>query len=214
MTNGWLTEATGISERAPNFEVMTTHGVRKLDDYKGRWLILFSHPADFTPVCTSEFVGFAKAHDSFQELGCDLLGLSVDSHYSHLAWIRNIKENFGVEIPFPIIADVAKTVARDFGMIQSQASDVSTIRATFIIDPNGIIQAIIYYPMSVGRSIDEILRVLKALQIAEQNSVATPEGWQPGDKVIVPPPSTAEEAEARKDEDYDYTDWYYSKKDV
>ena len=203
-----------INEPAPDFRATTTHGERKLSDYKGTWLILFSHPADFTPVCTTEFVAFAKSHDRFQALGCELLGLSLDSNYAHLAWIRNIKENFAIDIPFPVIADVSKKVAHDYGMIQTPESEVSTVRATFFIDPEGIVRAIVYYPMATGRSIDELLRLLAALQTSDRHGVVTPEGWQPGDKVIVPPPATADEADARENAGYDYTDWYISKKEI
>jgi peroxiredoxin (alkyl hydroperoxide reductase subunit C) len=203
-----------INEPAPDFRATTTQGERKLSDYAGKWLILFSHPADFTPVCTTEFVAFAKSHDKFQALGCELLGLSLDSTYAHLAWIRNIKENFAIDIPFPIIADVSKKVAHEYGMIQSPESEVSTVRATFFIDPESIVRAIVYYPMATGRSIDELLRLLAALQTSDRHGVVTPEGWQPGDKVIVPPPATVSEAEARESAGYDYTDWYLSKKKV
>lgn len=212
MQDVWANRMPKINEPAPAFEAKTTHGLRKLSDYKGRWLILFSHPADFTPVCTTEFIGFAKSHDKFQALNCDLLGLSVDSNYSHLAWIRSIKENFGVDIPFPIIEDLSMNVAQDYGMIQQGASDTSTVRATFVIDPKGLVRAMIYYPMTNGRSVDEFLRLLEGLQTSDENRVATPEGWRPGDDVIVPAPTTAEEADKRQNEGYDYTDWYFSKK--
>lgn len=204
-----------LNERAPEFEAPTTHGVRKLADYQGKWLVLFSHPADFTPVCTTEFMAFAKAQDSFAQLNCELLGLSIDSHYSHVAWMRNIQEKFGVEIKFPIIADLSMTVARAYGMIHPGAADTSAVRATFIIDPNGILRAMVYYPMSNGRSIAEFLRLVQALQTSDANKVATPEGWQPGDKVIVPPPATAEEAQARVSQgEYECTDWYFCKKSL
>jgi peroxiredoxin (alkyl hydroperoxide reductase subunit C) len=204
-----------LNERAPEFEAPTTHGVRKLADYQGKWLVLFSHPADFTPVCTTEFMAFAKAQDSFAQLNCELLGLSIDSHYSHVAWIRNIQEKFGVEIKFPIIADLSMAVARAYGMIHPGAADTSAVRATFIIDPNGILRAMVYYPMSNGRSIAEFLRLVQALQTSDANKVATPEGWQPGDKVIVPPPATAEEAQARVSQgEYECTDWYFCKKSL
>jgi peroxiredoxin (alkyl hydroperoxide reductase subunit C) len=204
-----------LNERAPEFEAPTTHGVRKLADYQGKWLVLFSHPADFTPVCTTEFMAFAKAQDSFAELNCELLGLSIDSHYSHVAWMRNIQEKFGVEIKFPIIADLSMAVARAYGMIHPGAADTSAVRATFIIDPNGILRAMVYYPMSNGRSIAEFLRLVQALQTSDANKVATPEGWQPGDKVIVPPPATAEEAQARVSQgEYECTDWYFCKKSL
>lgn len=201
-----------INEPAPAFKAKTTHGERSLDDYKGKWLVLFSHPADFTPVCTTEFMGFAKAADRFKALNCELLGLSIDSVHSHIAWMRSIEEKFGVEIPFPIIDDLSMNVAKAFGMIHPGASDTSAVRATFIIDPDGIIRAMVYYPMSNGRSVDEFVRLLTALQTSDANKVATPENWQPGEAVIVPPPATAEAAKARKDEGYDYTDWYFSKK--
>ena len=201
-----------LNEPAPNFEAPTTHGVKKLADYKGKWLVLFSHPADFTPVCTTEFIAFAKRHADFQAINCELLGLSIDSHYSHIAWERNIKEKFGVEIGFPIIADLSMQVAKAYGMIQPGASDTSAVRATFIIDPEGILRAMVYYPMSNGRSIDEFVRLVKAMQTSDQYKVATPEAWQPGDKVIVPPPATAEAAASRMDEGYECTDWYFCKK--
>ncbi|WP_374411684.1 peroxiredoxin [Novosphingobium colocasiae] len=201
-----------INEPAPPFKAKTTHGERSLDDYKGKWLVLFSHPADFTPVCTTEFMGFAKAADRFKAFNCELLGLSIDSVHSHIAWMRSIEEKFGVEIPFPIIDDLSMNVAKAFGMIHPGASDTSAVRATFIIDPEGIVRAMVYYPMSNGRSVDEFVRLLTALQTSDANKVATPENWQPGEPVIVPPPATAEAARARKDEGYDYTDWYFSKK--
>ena len=201
-----------INEPAPAFKARTTHGERSLDDYRGRWLVLFSHPADFTPVCTTEFMGFAKAADRFQALNCELLGLSIDSVHSHIAWMRSIEEKFGVEIPFPIIDDLSMNVAKAFGMIHPGASDTSAVRATFLIDPDGIVRAMVYYPMSNGRSVEEFIRLLTALQTSDANKVATPENWRPGEPVIVPPPATAEAAKARANEGYDYTDWYFSKK--
>ncbi|WP_419615680.1 peroxiredoxin, partial [Thiolapillus sp.] len=155
-----------------------------------------------------------KRHEDFKALNAELLGLSIDSHYSHVAWMRNIKEKFGVEIPFPIIADLKMEVARAYGMIHPGAADTSAVRATFIIDPEGILRAMVYYPMSNGRSIDEFLRLIKALQTSDANGVATPENWQPGDKVIVPPPASAEAAEARMSEGYECTDWYFCKRDL
>ena len=203
-----------INEPAPAFEAVTTHGVKKLEDYKGKWLVLFSHPADFTPVCTTEFIAFAKRADDFKKRNAELLGLSIDSTYSHLAWERNIKEKFGQEIPFPIIADLNMKVANAYGMIHPGAADTSAVRATFIIDPEGVLRAMVYYPMTNGRSIDEFLRLLKALQTSDEHGVATPEGWQPGDKVIVPPPQDADSAEARLNEGYECVDWYFCKKDL
>jgi peroxiredoxin (alkyl hydroperoxide reductase subunit C) len=199
-----------LNEAAPAFDAPTTHGQRRLADYRGKWLILFSHPADFTPVCTTEFIAFARRHDDFAALNCDLLGLSIDSHYSHIAWMRNIKEKFGVEIRFPIIADLNMAVASAYGMIQPGASDTAAVRATFIIDPQGVLRAMVYYPMNAGRSVDEIHRLLVALQTAEEHGCAMPENWTPGDAVIVPTPKTPEEAEARAGEGYDTVDWYFS----
>lgn len=203
-----------LNEPAPDFEAPTTHGVKKLSDYKGCWLILFSHPADFTPVCTTEFIAFSKAYPEFQELNCDLLGLSIDSHYSHIAWVRTIKEKFGVDVPFPIIADLSMDVAFKYGMVMPGASSTQAVRAVFIIDDKGILRAMVYYPLSNGRSIPEFLRILKALQASDQHGIATPEGWQPGDKVIVPPPATIEGAEKRMNEGYECVDWFFCKKDL
>jgi peroxiredoxin (alkyl hydroperoxide reductase subunit C) len=204
-----------LNEPAPAFDAPTTHGQKKLEDYRGKWLVLFSHPADFTPVCTTEFMAFAKRHADFQAINTELLGLSIDSHYSHVAWVRNIKEKFDVEIPFPIIADLSMEVAKAYGMIHPGAADTSAVRATFIIDPEGVLRAMVYYPMSNGRSIDEFVRLVKAMQTSDTNGVATPEAWQPGDKVIVPPPATVEEAAARAaNDEYECTDWYFCKKNV
>jgi len=201
-----------LNEAAPDFQAKTTHGVKCLSDYKGKWLVLFSHPADFTPVCTTEFIAFAKHYDEFQAAGAELLGLSIDSYYSHVAWVRNIKEKFAVEIQFPIIEDLSMTVSKAYGMIHPGAADTSAVRATFIIDPEGILRAMVYYPMTNGRSIPEFLRVIKALQASDEHKIATPEGWQPGDMVIVPPPQDTTAAEARMNEGYECTDWYFCKK--
>jgi peroxiredoxin (alkyl hydroperoxide reductase subunit C) len=203
-----------INEPAPDFEARTTHGMRKLSDYRGKWLVLFSHPADFTPVCTTEFIAFAKHHAQFQAINTELLGLSIDSYYSHVAWVKNIKEKFGVDIPFPIIEDLSMKVANAYGMIHPGAADTSAVRATFIIDPNGMLRAMVYYPMTNGRSIPEFLRLIKALQTSEAHRVATPEGWQPGDQVIVPPPSDMDAAAAREAEGYACTDWYFCTKSL
>jgi peroxiredoxin (alkyl hydroperoxide reductase subunit C) len=203
-----------LNAPAPAFSAKTTHGDRKLEDYRGKWLILFSHPADFTPVCTTEFIGFANAAPKFSEMGCELLGLSIDSLFSHLAWTRNIKEKFGVEIPFPIIEDIKMEVASAYGMVHPGAADTQAVRATFFIDPEGILRAMVYYPMSNGRSIDEFVRLLQALQMSDANGVATPENWCPGKPVIVPPPKTAEAADKRASEGYDTVDWYYSTKSL
>jgi len=203
-----------LNERAPEFNARTTHGDRSLKDYEGKWLILFSHPADFTPVCTTEFMAFAKRANDFKDINTELLGLSIDSHHSHLAWVRNIKQNFNVDIPFPIIADLDMKVAKSYGMIHPGAADTSAVRATFIIDPKGVLRAMVYYPMSNGRSIDEFIRLVNALQTSDEFGVATPENWQPGEKVIVPPPATVEEVDARMNEGYECVDWYFCKKSL
>lgn len=203
-----------LNKPAPDFDTNTTAGRKTLQDYRGRWLVLFSHPADFTPVCTTEFIAFAEAHERFAALNCDLLGLSIDSTFAHLAWVRNIKEKFGVEIPFPIIEDLSMKVANAYGMIQQGASDTSAVRATFFIDPEGTLRAMVYYPMSNGRSVEEFLRLLEALQTSDAHAVATPENWRRGEKVIVPPPQTTEEAELRLAQGYECTDWYFCKKDL
>ena len=205
-----------LNEPAPNFVAKTTHGDRTLADYKGKWLILFSHPADFTPVCTTEFMGFAREAETFKSMNCELLGLSIDSIFAHLAWVRSIKQHFGVDIPFPIIEDLKMDVARAYGMIHPGAADTQAVRATFFIDPNGILRAMVYYPMSNGRSINEFVRLLQALQTSDKHGVATPEAWCPGDKVIVPPPKTSAAAEERvakgAAQGMEVTDWYFSKK--
>jgi len=199
-----------LNEAAPDFDAPTTHGQKRLADYRGKWLVLFSHPADFTPVCTTEFIGFAKRQEDFAALDAELLGLSIDSTHSHIAWVLSIKEKFGVAIDFPIIADLNMKVASAYGMIQPGASDTAAVRATFIIDPEGVLRAMVYYPMNAGRSVDEIYRLLLALQTADENACAMPENWQPGQPVIVPAPKTPQEAEARKSEGYDTVDWYFS----
>ena len=201
-----------LNEAAPAFKALTTHGERSLADYKGKWLILFSHPADFTPVCTTEFIGFAKAADTFKKMNCELLGLSIDSLYSHLAWTQNIKEKFGVEIPFPIIEDIKMEVASAYGMVHPGAADTQAVRATFFIDPDGVLRAMVYYPMSNGRSIDEFVRLLQAMQTSDKHKIATPEGWTPGRDVIVPPPKTAQAVAKRQGEGFNTVDWYYSTK--
>jgi peroxiredoxin (alkyl hydroperoxide reductase subunit C) len=159
-------------------------------------------------------MAFAKAAPTFSSMGCELLGLSIDSLFSHLAWTRNIKEKFNVEIPFPIIEDLKMDVARAYGMVHPGAGDTSAVRATFFIDPNGVLRAMVYYPMSNGRSIDEFVRLLQALQTSDANGVATPENWCPGKPVIVPPPKTAEAADKRASEGYNTVDWYFSTKNL
>lgn len=203
-----------LNEPAPAFDALTTDGRKTLADYKGKWLILFSHPADFTPVCTTEFMAFANRADDFAALDTQLLGLSIDSHYAHIAWMRSIKDSFGVDIPFPIIADLDMKVAQAYGMIQPGASDTQAVRATFVIDPDGILRAMVYYPMTNGRSVDEFLRLVKALRTSDAHKVATPENWQPGEDVIVPTPQTADAAKARMSEGFETKDWYFSTKSL
>ncbi|MGM0823384.1 MAG: peroxiredoxin [Pseudomonadota bacterium] len=201
-----------INRPAPDFTAKTTHGEKSLSDYRGEWLVLFAHPSDFTPVCTTEFSAFANYADQFKEVNTELLGLSIDSIHSHIAWIRSIKDNFGIDITFPIIADLNMKVANAYGMIQPGASDTAAVRATFVIDPEGILRAMLYYPMTNGRSVEEVLRLVKSLQTSDEHGVATPEAWLPGQPVIVPPPHTSQDAEARQSEGYEYTDWYFCKK--
>jgi peroxiredoxin 2/4 len=203
-----------LGEPVPAFEAETTMGTIKLEDFAGSWLILFSHPADFTPVCTTEFIEFANLQEEFRTLNVELMGLSIDSVFSHLAWVRNIEKNFGVKIQFPVIADLDKKVASLFGMIMPGESKTETSRCVFVIDPKGILRAMIYYPLTTGRNMQEILRLVKALQTSDANGVATPANWQPGDKVIVPPPRTQEALEERLQAGFECTDWYFCKKNL
>lgn len=201
-----------LGEPAPDFEAPTTHGTIRLEDYRGSWLVLFSHPADFTPVCTTEFMAFAQIYDELQKRGVELLGISVDSITSHIAWVRNVEEKTGVKIPFPIIADLNKEVAQRFGMVHPGQSKTETVRCVFVIDPNQIVRAMIYYPLTTGRNMAEILRLIDALQTTDEHKVATPANWKPGDMVIVPPPNTQEMAEERLKQGYECVDWYFCKK--
>lgn len=201
-----------LGEKAPEFEAVTTQGKLKLSDFQGSWLILFSHPADFTPVCTTEFIGFAEIYNELQKRDVQLLGLSVDSVSSHIAWIRNIEEKFGIKIPFPVIADLDKKVSQLYGMIMPGESKTETTRCVFVIDSDGTLRAMIYYPLTTGRNMDEILRLVDALQTTDKHHVATPANWRPGEDVIVPPPSTQEAAEERLKKGYECKDWYFCKK--
>ena len=206
-----------IGEKAPAFEANTTQGPIKFpDDYKGKWVILFSHPADFTPVCTTEFMTFASMNDQFRELNCELIGLSIDSNYSHIAWLRKMQElEFdGIEdvrVTFPVIEGVDMEVANMYGMIQPGESSTHAVRAVFFIDPKATVRALMYYPASTGRNFHEIMRTLVALQTADKHNVATPANWEPGDEVIVPPPGSCGTAEARVQgagADYRCLDWF------
>ncbi|MCS7234263.1 MAG: peroxiredoxin [Synergistetes bacterium] len=201
-----------LGEKIAERKVKTTHGVINFPtDYQGKWVVLFSHPADFTPVCTTEFVAFQKRIDEFKKLNCELIGLSIDQVFSHIKWVEWIKEKLGVEITFPIIADDNGDIAKSFGMI-SPAKGTNTVRAVFIIDPKGILRLVLYYPQEVGRNIDEIIRALKALQTFDNHGVATPANWPNneliGDKVIIPPATDVKTAQERPKK-YECFDWWF-----
>ena len=197
-----------LGEPAPDFEVDSTHGPIRLSDVKGKWVVMFSHPADFTPVCTTEFIALAGIHDELKALNVQMVGLSVDSVSAHLAWVRAIKEKMGVTIPFPVIADLNMKVSRKYGMIHPGQSSTAAVRCVFFIDDKSIMRAMIYYPLQNGRFIPEIVRLVKALQTTDKYKVSTPANWQPGDKVVVPAPKTTVEMEKRETEGYECKDWY------
>jgi peroxiredoxin (alkyl hydroperoxide reductase subunit C) len=207
-----------IGDSAPAFKAKTTMGeITFPDDYKGKWVILFSHPADFTPVCTTEFMTFATMQDDLKKLNCELIGLSIDSIYAHIAWLRTIKEKIdykgmkNVEVKFPLIEDIKMDVAKKYGMLQPNASTTQAVRAVFLIDPNAKIRAMMYYPSSNGRNMEEIKRLLLALQKSDKEGIATPANWQPGDDVIIPPPGscgTAKERVEKKEEGKYCLDWF------
>lgn len=210
-----------IGDKAPSFKAVTTQGeINFPEQYVGSWVILFSHPADFTPVCTSEFMTFATREEQFAQANCKLVGLSVDGLYSHIAWLRALKEKIeyrgmkNVEVKFPLIEDITMEVARKYGMIQPGESSTKAVRAVFVIDPKGIIRTVIYYPLSLGRNFDELYRVVVALQAADAFGVATPADWQPGDDVIVPPAGSCGVAKERMDGQEEMTchDWYFCTK--
>jgi len=204
-----------IGSPAPDFSANTTQGPIKLSDYKGKWVVLFSHPADFTPVCTTEMVGFARRQAEFDKRGAQLIGVSIDSIFSHLEWVNSMETTFDTKVSFPIVADLDMKVASLFGMVHPGASDTSAVRAVFFIDPKQTIRALVYYPLANGRSIEELMRVLDALQASDKNGIATPEGWKPGDKVIVPPPKTYDDMQKRKaDKTLEVTHWWFSKKSL
>lgn len=212
-----------IGDKAPTFKAVTTQGeINFPEDYKDSWVILFSHPADFTPVCTSEFMTFASMEQKFNDANCKLVGLSVDGLYSHIAWLRTIKEKIeyksmkDIEVKFPLIEDITMEVAKKYGMIQPGESNTKAVRAVFFIDPKGIIRAIIYYPLSLGRNFDELYRALVAMQTADKFSIATPADWRPGDEVIVPTAGScgvAKERMENKDEMHCY-DWFFCTKKI
>ena len=203
-----------IGDIAPNFEAVTTKGVIKFSDYApGKWKVMFSHPADFTPVCTTEMTGFAVRKNEFDALNTELIGLSIDSIHAHLAWVNNVREKTGVYFDFPIIADIDMKVSKLYGMLQPNESETAAVRAVFFIDPNNKIRLIMYYPLNVGRNMDEILRVLEGLQISDKHGVALPLNWVKGKKVIVPPPKNLKEMQERVDmKSDDKVDFYLIKK--
>ena len=208
-----------ILESAPDFQAKSTHGVIKLSDYtsKGKWVMLFSHPSDFTPVCSTEFIEFARRNDDFEKLNVQLIGISIDSVFSHIAWVRDIEQMSGVAIKFPVIADLDQKVSAAFGMLHEAVSDTATVRAVFFIDPSGLIRALVYYPMQLGRNVDELIRVFQALQTSDANGVSCPANWQPGDQVIVAAPATVEDAAKRTNgggAGLDVKSWYLSKKNL
>jgi len=204
-----------IGDLAPDFSAVTTQGEITFSDWQAdRWAVLFSHPADFTPVCSTELTEFGKRYAEFENRNTKLIGVSIDSIHSHLAWVQNLKQILGVRLPFPLIADLTTQVAQKFGMIHPGESTTVTVRALFVIDPKRVIRAIIYYPLNVGRNVDEVVRLIDALQTSDANGVACPVNWQPGEKVIVPPPKTEAEVEERLNSDYERLDFYLCKKDI
>jgi len=213
-----------IGDKAPSFKAVTTQGeINFPDQFAGSWVILFSHPADFTPVCTSEFMTFAALEDKFAELNCKLVGLSIDGLYSHIAWLRTIKEKIeykgmkNIEVKFPLIEDITMEVAKRYGMIQPGESSTKAVRAVFFIDPKAVIRAIIYYPLSLGRNFDELLRVVVALQTADAFAVATPADWRPGDDVIVPTAGSCGVAQDRmegKESGVTCHEWFFCTKKI
>ncbi|NSW75979.1 MAG: peroxiredoxin [Candidatus Atribacteria bacterium] len=213
---------TVIGEKFPSVTVKTTHGVKKLpEDYAGKWFVLFSHPGDFTPVCTTEFVSFAKKADEFKALNTELIGLSIDQVFAHIKWTEWIREKLGTPIPFPVIADDLGRLAQALGMIHPQKG-TNTVRAVFVVDDKGIIRLIMYYPQEVGRNVDEILRAVKALQVSDKNGVALPENWPNnsliGNKVIIPPAGSealaAERMEKAKKGEIECFDWWFCYKNL
>lgn len=217
-----ITSMPRIGDKAPEFRAVTTQGdINFPNDYKGKWIILFSHPADFTPVCTSEFMMFAKREPEFTALNCQLVGLSIDGLYSHIAWLRTIKEKIvykgmkNMEVNFPLIEDISMEVAKKYGMIQPGESTTQAVRAVFFIDPKGTVRAVIYYPLSLGRNFDELKRALIAMQTADAYSVATPADWEPGDDVIIPPAGSCGVAKDRVENREDGIichDWFFCTK--
>jgi len=205
-----------IGDIAPDFTAVTTDGEIKFSDWQeGKWVVLFSHPADFTPVCSTELAEFARRKGDFSKRDTKLIGLSIDSIHSHLAWRENLKKIFDTDIPFPMVADANMSVAQLFGMVHPGASSTVTVRSVFVIDPKRVVRALIYYPLNVGRQVDEVVRLVDALQTTDKFSVATPVNWKPGDKVVVPPPKTVKDvAERASHKEYERLDFYLNKKSL
>ena len=204
-----------IGDTAPDFEALTTTGKLRFSEFaKGAWTIFFSHPADFTPVCTTEMTGFAQEKDFFDAHETRLIGLSIDSIHAHVAWVQNVREKTGVLFEFPIVADIDMSVSKLYGMLQPGESETAAVRAVFFIDPNFKVRLVMYYPLNVGRNMDEIKRALLALQTADQHKCSMPLNWKPGEKVIVPPPKTIEELDDRLKSDYEMVDFYLAKRDL
>lgn len=222
MEHNTFTSIPRIGDKAPSFKAITTQGeINFPEQFAGSWVILFSHPADFTPVCTTEFMTFASMEEKFNKANCKLVGLSVDGLYSHIAWLRTIKEKIefkgmkNIEVKFPLIEDITMEVSKKYGMIQPGESSTKSVRAVFFIDPKGIIRTIIYYPLSLGRNFEELYRVLIALKTADEFGIATPADWQPGDDVIVPPAGSCNTAKDRvegREEGLDCKDWFFCTK--
>ncbi len=210
------TQMPRIGDKAPDFEALTTKGKIKFSEFaKDKWVVMFSHPADFTPVCTTEMSGFAQRKSEFNAMDTELLGLSIDSIHAHLGWVDNVRKNTGVYFDFPIIADLDMNVSKLYGMLQPNEHETAAVRAVFFIDPNKKIRLIMYYPLNVGRNMDEILRALEALQTADKYKVAIPLDWKKGDQVIVPPPLTLDDMNKRlEDKSLDITDFYLAKKSL
>jgi peroxiredoxin 2/4 len=208
-----------IMDPAPDFESKSTHGVIRLSDYtsKGKWVLLFSHPADFTPVCSTEFIEFAKRTPDFERINVQLIGVSIDSIYSHIEWVRNLEDLAGVPVKFPVVADLDQKVSQAYGLVHEAVNDTSPVRAVFVIDPKGNVRALLYYPMQLGRNINELLRIFQALQTSDASGVSTPANWVPGDAVIVPAPTTTDDAAKRTNgggAGLDVKTWYLSTKDL
>ncbi len=216
MTETTSTGMPRIGDTAPDFRAITTHGELTFSEWQNKnWVVLFSHPADFTPVCSTELTEFAKRSAEFTAKNTKLIGLSIDSIHSHLAWRENLKQILDADIDYPLIADIDMKVSKLYGMLHESTSTTATVRAVFVIDPKRVVRALVYYPMSVGRNVDEILRLLTALQTTDQYACATPVNWKPGDKVIVPPPKNVNDVKEREShKEYERYDFYLNKKSL